>query len=246
VILLALALIGFGIADLVRWSPDPVSARRSWLALAVGLGATVALAALGGLEALDVAVTAAVMLVALGVWLTFDRPAFEDLGPGYPLAWVLAVVAACFAASGSVDAVGGYVEEWYEGLPFGFAGAVAVDQFLLGLGAALFVLATSNRIVRLVLTAAGVPAEAPEKRVPGGRLIGPMERVIVSAMVLAGDPAGAALVIAAKGLVRLPEIRSEAERREGTSDHVAEYLLIGTFMSLLLSAGLAVLVLGAG
>ena len=85
-----------------------------------------------------------------------------------------------------------------------------------------------------------------ESALRGGRLLGPMERLIVGAMVLSGDPGGAALVIAAKGLLRLPEIRSGADQLKGRSDQVTEYFLIGTFSSLLLAAGAGVLVLAAG
>lgn len=76
-------------------------------------------------------------------------------------------------------------------------------------------------------------------------MLGPMERLVVAAMVLAGDLTGAAVVIAAKGFLRLPEIRSGADKREGEDDQIAEYFLIGTLCSLLIAGGLAALVVGA-
>jgi hypothetical protein len=36
-----------------------------------------------------------------------------------------------------------------------------------------------------------------------------MERLIVAAAVVAGDPAGAGFVVAAKGLLRFPEVNRE-------------------------------------
>ncbi len=63
------------------------------------------------------------------------------------------------------------------GHPASGAGLADIGQFLLGCGAALFVLATSNRTVRLVLQAAGTPAPKGETTLSGGRILGPMERL---------------------------------------------------------------------
>ena len=67
----------------------------------------------------------------------------------------------------------------------------------------------------------------------GGTWIGILERLAVTACVLAGYPAGIAFAIAVKGLGRFPELR----------DHpgVSERFVIGTFASLLwaVAVGLA-------
>jgi hypothetical protein len=115
---------------------------------------------------------------------------------------------------------------------------------VLGLSAVVFMTASGNRIVRLVLDAAGVSRRTSESALKGGRLLGPLERLIVFAIVLAGDPAAAAIVVTGKGLLRFPEIRTEA--RQPGPDSVTEYFLIGTFVSLLIASLLAVLVLAAG
>lgn len=245
-ILLSLALTGFAVADLLRWSPDRVSRRRTALAAAGATAVTVALAALSGFQVAGVVVTGAATLTMLAVWLLFDQPPLRHLGSGYPLAWITTILFALVASSGSVDPISGPLDTWYSNLGFPFARSVAIDQFVLGLSAGLFLLSTANRVVRLVLEAAGTPATTSENTLRGGRLLGPMERVVVGAMVLAGEPAGAALIIAAKGLLRLPEIRDSTDQEEGKGDQVTEYFLIGTFSSLLLAAGLSVLVLGAG
>lgn len=104
--------------------------------------------------------------------------------------------------------------------------------------------ASGNRIVRLALDAAGVSRETSEGALKGGRALGPLERLIVFAIVLAGDPAAAAIVVTGKGLLRFPEIRTEV--RQAGPDSVTEYFLIGTFVSLLIALLLAVLVLAAG
>jgi hypothetical protein len=65
----------------------------------------------------------------------------------------------------------------------------------------------------------------------------------VFAVLLAGQPTAAAIIITAKGLLRLPEIREDPPK---TSDSVAEYLLVGTFASLMLGSVAALLVSAAG
>jgi hypothetical protein len=62
-------------------------------------------------------------------------------------------------------------------------------------------------------------------------------------VILAGDPAAAAIVITAKGLLRFPEInrgsKDERQRSQGekrmSPDENTEYFLIGTIASLLLA-----------
>jgi hypothetical protein len=244
VIWLSLTLLGFGIVDLLRWSPDPVHktrARGATVATALGIAAVGALAGFGLGRTILVGI---VTLIALWVWTHFDYS--NTRRPGYPLAWALLVLVSAFAAAGSGDGVSGPLERWYSNLPFRFAESITVNQFLLGLSAGLFLLATTNRVVTLVLDAAGTPVADNESVLSGGRLLGPMERLLVAAMVLAGDLTGATIVIAAKGFLRLPEIRDRDEKREGKDDQVTEYFLIGTFCSLLIAGALAGVVLGSG
>lgn len=180
--------------------------------------------------------------IASGIWVGLSYGPFIGR-PGLPLAWVLAVLLVLFAVTGSADPIGGEVEKWYSNLPFGFVGSVPVDQFMLGLSGGLFLMATTNRIVRLVLDAASVSWQRGESVLKGGRVLGPLERLVIGAIVLAGDPAAAAIVITAKGLLRFPEIRDESKAQG--PDAVTEYFLIGTFASLFVAATLAVLVLAA-
>jgi hypothetical protein len=149
-----------------------------------------------------------------------------------------------FACSGAVDPIAGPLEHWYADLGFGFTHDIPVDQFVLGLSAALFMTATANRIVRLVLEAAAVSWKRGEGVLTGGRVLGPLERLIISAIVLAADPAAAAIVVTAKGLLRFPELKSESS--EAGPDAVTEYFLIGTFTSIFIAALLSILVLAAG
>lgn len=96
-------------------------------------------------------------------------------------------------------------------------------------GVLLLQLSTANLVIRMVLDAVGVPATAGEKRLKGGRLLGPMERVLLVGLGLAGELGAAAIVVAAKGLLRYPELRRSGED-EGPTD-LSEYFLIGSFAS---------------
>jgi len=241
VVLISIGLLGFGVVDLIRWSPEPVGPRRAAAAVAIGIMAVVSLTALGGATSIQVVAAAVGSAIVLGIWVAFDYPPLDD-APGLPLAWIAVVSLALFASSGSADPVSGQLARWYGQLGFGFARSVPVDQFVLGVSAVLFITASGNRVVRLLLDLAGVSLEN-ESEVPGGRVLGPLERLIVFAIVLAGDPAAAAIVITGKGLLRFPEIRRDSERPG--PDVRTEYFLSGTFASLVIAAMLAVLVLAA-
>ena len=242
-ILVALALWGFGLVDLCRWSPGPVGMRRAAGAVVIGAVGAAALAGLAGACLSQILAVALVSLVVLAVWVGFDYRPLQGKS-GLPFAWLGAVLLALFACSGSVGPISGPLESWYEQLDLAFVEEVSVDQFVLGLSAMVFMAASGNRLVRLVLDAAGVSLEKNESAVPGGRVLGPLERVLVFAIVLAGDPAAAAIVVTGKGLLRFPEIRSES-RRSGP-DVVTEYFLIGTLTSLVIAASLGVFVLAVG
>lgn len=60
----------------------------------------------------------------------------------------------------------------------------------------------------------------------GGRLIGPLERLLVLGLTLSGMYALVAAILAAKGIVRFPEISRDS--RDGNR---AEYFLIGSLVS---------------
>jgi hypothetical protein len=111
----------------------------------------------------------------------------------------------------------------------------SVEEVVLVVGVVLVQLATANVAVRLVLDAVGVPAATNEKQLKGGRLLGPMERVFIVGLGLAGQLTAASIVVAAKGLLRFPELHRGASM-EGPSD-ISEYFLIGSFASWLIALG---------
>ncbi len=118
-------------------------------------------------------------------WLAVDRIHDDDRDDpmrsrrmsGWALGVPMLTLLAAFAVSGSVSSSSGDLGNWYRELPFTFADSVPLDQFLVGVSAGLFLLATGNRIVRLVLEAAGTPLASGESTLRGGRLLGPMERI---------------------------------------------------------------------
>lgn len=251
-IFVALALLGFGVCDLVRWSPDRVGGLRAAAAALSGAAAVVVVAALAGLAVARVALAGGISLAVLWVWAAYDPIASKGPKPEHALILVVGVVTLLVAVSGSADPVGGEVATWYSNLGFGFARSLPVDQFVLGLGAACFLLATGNRIVRFTLVATEASLLEGEGTMRGGRVLGPMERLIVAAAVISGGVAAAGFVIAAKGLLRFREIRSadqsgakgpSAEERQSKADEITEYFLIGTFASVVLAGTVSVLVL---
>lgn len=73
-----------------------------------------------------------------------------------------------------------------------------------------------------------------ERQMPGGRWIGVLERVAVFACIVAGFPAGIAIVLGVKGLGRYAELATgDARSRRG------ELFIIGTFASMLWAAAFA-------
>lgn len=250
-IYLALALLGFGVTDLARWSPEKVGRRHAAVAAAAGIAAVVIVAALGGMETSKVVLAAIVASVILFPWSTYDLIESKRAKPEYALAIVIGTILALGAASGSADPVGDKLRIWYANLDFGFTGEIPVDQFVLGVGAACFLLATGNRIVRFLLLATEPRLLKSEGTLRGGRVLGPMERMIIAASVVSGGIAGAGFVIAAKGLLRFREIRGAEESsgrriRQPRVDEITEYFLIGTFASVFIAAATAALVLAAG
>ncbi|WP_243232665.1 hypothetical protein [Microbacterium sp. CIAB417] len=92
----------------------------------------------------------------------------------------------------------------------------------------------------------GADAESAEPVAPapplrggfkGGRLIGPLERIIVLLLTLAMAYPILAAMLAAKGIVRFPEIS-----KDGETGARAEYFLVGSLVSWVIALGAAFLV----
>ena len=71
----------------------------------------------------------------------------------------------------------------------------------------------------------------PSDKLKGGRLLGPMERLLILGLGLAGQLAAATAVVAAKSIIRFPEIKGQKAHENGGIgiDEVTEYFLVGSF-----------------
>jgi hypothetical protein len=248
VILLAIVLLAFGLADIVR---DAIGGedlpggrwRRFWSALAASFSMSVAAFYVAGRGGFGPWLLSAAIVLAVAGWITEARWLLAR--PRIQLTVVGASMAVALIVSGSFAPARGDLAHWYRNLPFSITHSVTATQAFLALAAAVFLLNTTNRIVRLVLDSVHADRVKGETKLRGGRYIGAIERIIVAALILAGSADGAGLIIAAKGFIRLPEIRSPGQVQAGLSDEIAEYFLIGTLTSVVIAAGLGLLVLAA-
>lgn len=234
----ALVLLALGVHDLAAVAPGP-GARRPWVRLVAAVAAATAgaLALLVSGAGLPVTLAAlATALGAAGVW--------HALAPVRRPVWRTAAVGAVVVLA---------VAEHTGGL----AGPARPPGLTL-LAAGLVLLETSNRVTRDVLDLAGRPSgetageEAPDAAgaadgpgLRGGRFIGPMERLLMAALGLMGAWQAVAAIMAAKGIVRFPEIAQDARAQDpkgGPAGASAEEFLIGSLASWTLAAGAGVLV----
>jgi hypothetical protein len=237
VILAGLMLLAVGGADLVRQF-----APRRWIGYVV---VAVAVIALG--VAVD-ALWPALAALALAAGWGWSMP---DGGRGilsfWPAVIVGLVAVGAVAFSGARAPSGLLAGAWYLASPIG---GLALDRVVLAAGIVVFLLESGNVIVRAALAGerlaapdapTGDDAAARPVAFKGGRLIGPLERVIVLMLTLAAAYPLLAAVLAAKGIVRFPEIS-----RDGHTGVSAEYFLVGSLVSWVLALGGAFLLWWSG
>lgn len=223
-------LIGFAITDLTH------SVRRTRL-LPGCLGALAALS-VGLLAGLGSGRDVVALMVIAGVVVMWDLTVtwgFGHPGPAWlPLTLAVLAIGSAVACSGLASEAAGPLRGWLESVTLPILTDVTPDRFLLVLGAFGVQLSTGNVLVRLVLKSTGTINPAadgalPPTRLKGGRLLGPVERVFILALALAGQVTAASVVVAAKGLLRFPELSS---RRDQERIHqLTEYFLLGSFVS---------------
>lgn len=245
----ALLLVGIGLADLghalrpVRHLPEAVAA-----VLAVLLGLLAGLTDWRDLIAL---------LAIAGVTVAWGRAVRRGFGTGrawLPLAVLIAGLVAAGATSPWAGRAGGPLGHWLGATPLPLLHGLSADRALLLLGALLVQGSTGNVLVRLVLLAthtvnpARAQARNPGPVLKGGRLLGPMERLVILGLGLTGDYTAAGVVVAAKGLVRFPELQAARDRAAGQGGPpiaaVTEYFLVGSFVSWLIALATLVIVGG--
>lgn len=253
---LAVLLYGLAVADLVRASPLTPTRRPVVVPAALGSVSSVAVALLAGLTTWRDAMLVVVAVATVVAWvLLAERALRHARTAGWALAAPLTGAALVMALSGWSSQVYGPFARWLEwtGIPLL---ANAEPEFALLVPALLLLqLSTGNVVVRLVLTHVGAisanSGPQPSDQLRGGRVLGPMERVFILGLGLAGEVTAASLVIAAKGLIRWPELQSarraqqrprpilpngaDAEPAPPTIDELTEYFLVGSFISWLVA-----------
>lgn len=239
--------ISIGLADLVSGlSGEPKAGPRTIGAITTGFIAPLGLGLAAGATTPTLLLLTLLTGVTTAIWLVLRRDpsritALRALGA---LLFVLAafVAVSLFGAEPvSSFAHDPILARGVHHLPFPLVSGASLERVVFVVGVVMVLFATSNAIVRLVLTAMGTRFSNAEQRLRGGRVIGPLERVLIFGLGLAGQATAAALVIGAKGLLRYPELnglRNEpgaAGPPARTIDVVTEYLLIGSLTSWLLA-----------
>lgn len=224
-----LLLLAVGTADLLR---QMIRTRR-WLAFAVAAILLVVVSA--GLDAV-VAGLLAVAVAAIWTWVVPETgPARAGL---WPVALLALAAAACVVVAPGRARPGLLGEAWASYRP---ADTLSADVVVLVIGCVVFLLESGNAVVRTALRSEMGTRETPDETaaptLKGGRLIGPLERILVFVLTLAGAYTLIAAVLAAKGIVRFPEIS-----RDGDGGDRAEYFLIGSLVSWVTALAAAFLV----
>lgn len=247
--LIAITLVTIGCADLLRHGARFARLRHPYPAILLAFLLPILLGWLIGLEyAQDWLVLYLGIATAIAWVFTSHDAVVHERRHGRPLL-VLLLGIIVMAAYGTLSATqGSTLDRWLTGNAFTVNTTLSADAVLLIIGALLIQLGTGNIIVRLVLAHIGAlrpPGQPqPSDKLKGGRLLGPMERVFILGLGLAGQVTAAGLVIAAKGLIRFPELQAQAKadaddplstRRGQGIDELTEYFLIGSFVSWLVA-----------
>ncbi|BBZ77946.1 hypothetical protein MANY_32830 [Mycolicibacterium anyangense] len=260
----AVFLIAVGCADILRRL-----APRPRLAVFAGPLIAIATAALCGLWHLGDLVPVGIGAVGAALWELACTRAERRGGRSQVLPLVLfaGILAVLIVLSGLGSTVGGPVAAWVRWASLPGLGTVEPARVVMVIAVVLLQLVTGNQLVRLLLGSVGSvkPAGQPQAsdRLKGGRLLGPMERLLILGLSLAGQLTAATAVVAAKSIIRFPEINAQRARENGASgiggqersdpgittggqersdpgitiDDVTEYFLVGSFASWIVALG---------
>lgn len=214
------------------------------------LFAAVAVAALGaGAGALGVSFPVAPLL-ALVAWAALTAAAWQGLRgdeasttPRSAVA-ALALLALCglatFLSAGMwPEPASGVAARFLRATPSPVVARMTPGRLVLTVGVLTSLVETANVVVRLVLIGTGVSAGKAGVQLRGGRILGPIERLLIFGLGVAGELAGAALVASAKSVLRFPEISRASRPAEPPAagadrlapDEISEYVLIGSLVS---------------
>lgn len=246
----AVALVAIGLADLVGSvlsddrHPRPATLVTSASA-ATGVAVAVVLHLTGGLVRPRDLLAVAITVVGVVAWRVTSAGARDDRVPaGAALGVLGGTLLLLLALSGGASPLGGPLARWLQGVQWPGAHVPTPTKALLVAGLVLVQLSTGNLVVRLVLRSIGALRPAgtqPSEEIRGGRLLGPLERVLILGLGLAGQVTAASLVIAAKGLIRFPELQSSSRADDDGAapdmriHALTQYFLVGSFVSWLVA-----------
>jgi len=225
VIAAGLILLAVGALDLAR---SRLTGVRLGIALVLLGGALLPLAAWAGAAAWWFAAVG-----AAAVWAATTSTREPTRWGLWPAALLGLVTAVAVALIGVREGQGPLERIWPIESPLG---VVSLDLAVALVGSLVFLVESGNVIVRASLRG-GVVAAAATNALRGGRLIGPLERILVFALTLTGAFTLLAAVLAAKGIVRFPEISRDDEGGDR-----AEYFLVGSLVSWVVALAAAFLV----
>lgn len=219
-----IVLLAVGVADLIRLH---VPSRVRGVAFVLA-----ALALVIGAAGADAVVWAFVAVAVAAGWVLAMPRSTGGRAGLWPLVLVAAVAFVAVAFQGVRPDEGPLGEVWPAASPLG---VVRLDVAVFVLGSVAFLIESGNVVVRAALRGGDVATDPPTG-LKGGRLIGPLERVLVFALTVTGAFTLLAAVLAAKGIVRFPEIS-----RDSAIGARAEYFLIGSLVSWVSALGAAFL-----
>lgn len=221
-------LLCIGLCDLIAgYSGQVATKARGWWAWGAGSAVALTLALLSGFGWVEALLLAAWSMITLGLWLWARVPKTWSSARATAILAGVAGATTVFTLSAAAwpDAEGGCIQRLLDDLPYPVLEGQGQGRVLTVVGALLFLQASSNALVRLLLAVVGTHEATQSLR--GGRFIGPMERTLIFGLGVAGYLTAAAVVATAKGLLRFPEIS-----KEGANIHQAtEYFLVGSLAS---------------
>lgn len=234
-IVLAVLLAGIGAADAAGAAVTTTGRARTLVSLVSG-ALVVALGTWGaGLAAGWGLVTFA--LLVLWVTSTTNGSATVPAAAAsasvraypWPIVGLAVIVGAAFALSPRLPLANGWLTDWYSSLAISGLAGVRFETFAVAVAAVVFLVESANLIVRMVLVSSLTPGAKPEAQLKGGRILGPIERVFIFAMALTGQFLAISAIVAAKSILRFPEVSND-EKNHGRGS-AAEYVLVGSFVS---------------
>ncbi len=170
----------------------------------------------------------------VGLWLLFT-----PVRRGSPWALgglVVVVVLTLFAFDPMLATPSGPFSSWFDQAAPEFLTGMSFTAFATAIAAFLFLLNSANLVVRIVVDLTGVEVAADDADVApgakkkvalkGGRFLGPIERIMILGLGLAGQFGAIAAVVGAKSIIRYPEIS-----KSNDGGKTAEYFLIGSGLS---------------